>query len=76
VRYMRCNLAKRLVFFFYVFFEGNANTIVKEINLAPLFFFYYLKSANLLKIFMMSCKALDWRNSLLHLKNVIWWRTL
>jgi hypothetical protein len=59
---------------FDVFFEGDANTIVKEINSAPPFF--YLKSVNSLKISIMSCKALDWRNSLLHLENVIWQCTL
>jgi len=33
---MRCNFAKRLIFF-YVLFEGDANIVVKEINSAPPF---------------------------------------
>jgi len=60
--------------FFDVLFEGDVNTVVKEINSAPPFF--YLKSAISLKLSMMRCKASDWRNSLLHLENVIWRRTL
>lgn len=36
MRYMRCNFAKRLVFFDFLF-EGDANTVVNEINSAPPF---------------------------------------
>jgi hypothetical protein len=43
-------------FFFYVLFEGDAKTVVKK-KLIQLPFFFNLKSANSLKISMMSCKA-------------------
>jgi len=43
-------------FFFYVLFEGDSKTLVKK-KLIQLLFFFNLKSANSLKISMMSCKA-------------------
>jgi hypothetical protein len=64
---------KKVGFFF--FFEGDANTVVKEINSSPysppffffffFFFFFlyiyiYLKLTNSLNLSMMRCKASDW----------------